>query len=84
MSNINTQIEYVYSFFKPEVESKGMQLNTKNSLLSNESIIHTDSDKISAILINLVKNAIKFINTGYIEIGVSTGSTTGSISRPSR
>ena len=81
-SNINAQIDHVYSFFKPEVESKGMQLYLRNSLLPNETIIHTDSDKITAILINLVKNAIKFTHNGYIEIGVSTSSTTGVVSGP--
>jgi len=68
-SNINEQIEFVYKFFKPEIESKGMQFFFKNSLPSIEAIIKTDIEKIYAILTNLVKNAIKFTNEGYIEIG---------------
>ena len=68
-SNINEQIEYLYAFFKPEVEQKGMQLIYNNALLSKESIIKTDREKVFAILTNLVKNAIKYSDTGTIEFG---------------
>jgi PAS domain S-box-containing protein len=68
-SNINEQIEYIYTFFKPEVEGKGMQFSFKNSLPLKEAIIITDHEKIFAILTNLVKNAIKYSNEGSIEFG---------------
>ena len=68
-TNINEQIEFIYTFFKPEVESKGMKLSIKNSLPSSESVIKTDREKIYAILTNLVKNAIKYSNNGIIELG---------------
>jgi PAS domain S-box-containing protein len=68
-SNINDQIEYIYTFFKPEVESKGMKLSHIKSLTSIDSIIRTDREKVFAILINLVKNAIKYSNEGLIEFG---------------
>ena len=68
-SNVNEQIEYIYTFFKPEVEGKGMQLFFKNSLPLKEAIVKTDREKIYAILTNLVKNAIKYTNEGSIEFG---------------
>ncbi len=68
-SNINEQIEYIYTFFKPEVERKGLQFSLRNSLSSKESIIKTDREKVFAILTNLVKNAIKFCDNGSIELG---------------
>jgi hypothetical protein len=68
-TNINEQIEFIYTFFKPEVEAKGMQLSFKNSLPTKEAIIKTDREKIYAILTNLVKNAIKYSNKGIIELG---------------
>jgi len=68
-SNINEQIEYIYTFFKPEVEAKGMKLFYKNTLPFKEATIQTDHEKFYAILINLVKNAIKYSNEGSIEIG---------------
>jgi signal transduction histidine kinase len=68
-SNINEQIEFIYKFFKHEVESKGIQFSFKYGLQSKEAIIKTDVEKIYAILTNLVKNAIKFTNEGSIELG---------------
>ena len=68
-SNINEHIEYIYTFFKPEIEGKGMQSSFKNSLPSSEAILKTDSEKVYAILTNLVKNAIKYTEKGSIEIG---------------
>lgn len=68
-SNINEQMEYIYTFFKPEIESKSMQFLLKNSLPYREAIIKTDREKLFAILTNLVKNAIKYSEKGSIELG---------------
>ncbi|MGZ2370592.1 ATP-binding protein [Ancylomarina sp. YFZ004] len=68
-SNINQQIEYIYTFFKPEVEAKGMLLTFNNSLPLDKAIILTDREKLFAILTNLVKNAIKYSHEGSIDFG---------------
>ena len=68
-TNINEQIEYIYTFFKQEAQSKGLQLSLKNTLPSFEAIIKTDNEKLYSILINLVKNAIKYTKEGTIEVG---------------
>ena len=68
-SNINDQVEYIYTFFKPEVENKGLGLFFKNSLPAKEAIIETDPEKLYAILTNLVKNAIKYTREGSIDFG---------------
>ena len=68
-SNINEQVEYIYTFFKPEIEQKGMEFFFKTPLPSKESIILTDREKVFAILTNLVKNAIKYSDKGAIKMG---------------
>jgi len=68
-TNINEQVEYIYKFFKPEVEQKGIHIAFNNPLTDNEATIKTDKEKIYAILTNLVKNAIKFSDKGSIELG---------------
>ena len=68
-SNVNDQIEYIYTFFKPEIEGKDMQFSFKNSLSSKKSIIKTDREKVYSILSNLIKNAIKYSKQGSIEFG---------------
>jgi signal transduction histidine kinase len=70
-TNVNKQLDYIHSFFMPEVEQKGMKLFCKTSLEEKEAVIQTDREKVYAILTNLVKNAIKYSESGYIEIGCS-------------
>lgn len=68
-TNVNELIKYIYTFFKPEVDSKKIQLSFKNSLPENKAIIKTDREKIYTIFINLVKNSIKYCNEGSIKMG---------------
>jgi PAS domain S-box-containing protein len=68
-TDINEKIEFIYNFFKPQVEEKGMQLLFKNTSPAKEAIIRTDNEKFYSILTNLVKNAIKFCEEGTIEFG---------------
>ena len=68
-SNINEQVEYIYTFFKPEVQSKRLNFLIKTPLPSNEAMVFTDREKLFAILTNLVKNAIKYTPIGSIEVG---------------
>ena len=68
-TDINEKIEFVFIFFKPQVEEKGMQFIFKKSLPAKEAIIRTDNEKVYSILTNLVKNAIKYTEHGSIEFG---------------
>ena len=68
-TNINDQLRYIYTFFKPEAEVKELELYHKAGLTDSNAHIRTDREKIYAILTNLVKNAIKFTNRGFIELG---------------
>jgi len=70
-SNINEQIDFIHTFFKPEMDRKGIQFFSKKSLTLKEAVIITDREKIYAILTNLVKNAIKYTDEGSIEFGYS-------------
>ncbi|MGM0573007.1 MAG: ATP-binding protein, partial [Bacteroidota bacterium] len=71
------QIEYVYTFFKPEAETKGIKLSFENPLPAKEAIIKTDREKLYAILANLVNNALKYTEKGSIELGYETLDTRG-------
>jgi len=68
-TDLNEQLDYIYTFFRPEVDAKGMKLSLRKTLTQQESVIFTDREKVFAILTNLVKNAIKYSNEGEIEFG---------------
>ncbi len=84
-TNINDQIRFIYNFFVPETEKKGLKLVYTTQLPDNKAYIHSDSEKFYAIFTNLVKNAVKFTKNGGIEFGYtlkpvdSARSTTGTI-----
>ncbi len=69
LTNINKQLDYIYTFFKNEVEAKGLNLFFHAPLPSSEAVMETDAEKLYAVLTNLVKNAIKFTSNGAIEFG---------------
>lgn len=68
-TNVNQLLQYMHSFFKPEADSKNLQLAILVPDLSKELVIKTDREKLYAILTNLLKNAIKYTNQGAIEFG---------------
>ena len=67
--DVNEKMECLYNLFKPEAESKNLDFSVKKGLSSDEVIIHTDRLKVSCILSNLVKNAIKYCDKGSVEVG---------------
>jgi hypothetical protein len=68
-TNINEQIEYIFTFFKPEVEARGLKLFITIPLPNQKAIFNTDREKVYAILTNLVKNSLKYTENGSIELG---------------
>ncbi len=68
-TNINEKLEYIYRFFKVEAKQKKLHFALKNGLPKEDATIKTDTEKVSSVLTNLVKNAIKFTQTGFIELG---------------
>nr|NQU89222.1 PAS domain S-box protein [Bacteroidota bacterium] len=78
-TGINEQMETLFSFFKPEANKKELQLSYKNGLPDTNAIIHTDSEKLFAVLTNLVKNAIKYTNKGSIEFAYTLKQTNNTL-----
>jgi CheY-like chemotaxis protein len=68
-TNVNEQIEFIKTFFQHEAEIKGIKLSFINDLPFEEAHIDTDREKVYAVLTNLIKNSIKYTDSGSIEFG---------------
>ncbi len=69
--DVNQLLIDLYNFFKLEAENKNLQLIIKTLLPENKKSFLLDSSKLESILINLIKNALKFTKSGEIGIGVA-------------
>ncbi|MCK5820597.1 MAG: PAS domain-containing sensor histidine kinase [Bacteroidales bacterium] len=67
--NVNDLLKDIYTFFKPEIKSKGLKFAYNDLATDLHQIIKTDGDKLYGIIANLVKNAIKYSHSGSIEFG---------------
>ncbi|WP_372934585.1 sensor histidine kinase [Mariniphaga sediminis] len=67
--DLNESISYLYGFFKPIAEEKGLSFVLKNGILGEKTIVHTDKIKLESVLINIIKNAFKFTHEGFVEFG---------------
>ncbi len=68
-SNINEQIDYICTFFRPQVIDRNLDFRCNKPSDYGDIYIQTDKEKLYAVLTNLVKNAIKYTEEGFIEIG---------------
>ena len=75
-TNVNDKLTNIYSSFKPEAERKGLKISCKINLPPTVTIIQTDQQKLTSILSNLTRNALKFTQTGGIEIGCGLNDST--------
>ncbi|WAC01851.1 diguanylate cyclase [Lacinutrix neustonica] len=56
--DINDKMEFIYNFFKPEIERKGVDFSFKNTLSNTEIFIHSDGEKVYSILTNLSRTLL--------------------------
>ena len=70
-TNINKLLLDLTAFFKIATNKKGLELTCTTTLPDHESIINTDSAKLTQILTNLINNSLKFTFQGGIAIGYS-------------
>jgi two-component system sensor histidine kinase EvgS len=76
-TDLHAMSDFLFNFFKPEMEKKGLAFYCNVPPENDHRIIKTDKEKLYAILTNLLKNAIKYTPKGTIEFGYNVVGTTG-------
>ena len=66
---INDILMGLYKFYKPIAVKSSVDLNIQKPLSDNQTYIITDQNKLKQILQNLLSNALKFTQKGYIKFG---------------
>ncbi|MDX1828465.1 MAG: PAS domain S-box protein [Lutibacter sp.] len=66
---LNDFLTELFSVFNRKAQEKELPLYLKKELSDNQSTIITDNSKLLKIMSNLLENALKFTNKGFIEIG---------------
>lgn len=67
--NVSEIMQYHLDFFSLQAKEKGIELILSEQVPSKYNFIETDRNKLSSILTNLIKNAIKFTTHGSIRLG---------------
>lgn len=67
--NLNDQLDYLHDFFEAELAGKNIQYTKQPGLSHSKATLRSDQDKVLAIFTNLLKNAVKFTQTGEIVFG---------------
>ncbi len=68
-TNVSELMQFQFNFFKIQAKEKGIKFRIKEQIEGTQSIIITDKQKLDGILMNLIRNAVKFTPNGKIEIG---------------
>ena len=70
--NLNTLLDNLQSQFEISPLCKNITYKTSKGLTPDRSYIRTDNNRLVQVLSNLIENALKFTDKGFIEIGYTT------------
>ncbi len=73
--NINGLIKSIAAFYKPDIISKGLKIITTLPLSDKDAILKCDETKLRQVLDNLLSNALKFTENGFLKIAYEVQGT---------
>lgn len=66
--NLVQMVDELVISLKPAAEERNLKISLNTNIKSPDALIHGDKVKLNSILTNLINNAIKFTESGSIEI----------------
>tara|TARA_A200000159_G_scaffold1328_1_gene1501 strand:+ start:10551 stop:12425 length:1875 start_codon:yes stop_codon:yes gene_type:complete len=70
--DIAKSLKTVFSLFKQKAESKGIDYTFANNTPTTRVVIKTDPSRLSQIISNVISNAIKFTDNGFVKLSIDT------------
>ena len=70
-TNLREQVLNLYNFFKPEASEKLLDFRLSEDIAPDQALVRTDVAKLDSIMTNLIKNALKYTDAGFVEVRVS-------------
>ncbi len=67
--DVDDMVRYLYEFFRPQAEAKGLYLRVKKDPEQLPFHLLSDRYKLEAVLMNFMRNAIKFTEKGGVAFG---------------
>lgn len=67
--DLHELIRHISSMFMPQIQKKGLDLRL--DIAPHKIMVYADSDRVSQVFTNLIGNALKFTDKGYIQIVVN-------------
>jgi CheY-like chemotaxis protein/nitrogen-specific signal transduction histidine kinase len=64
-------IEELFQFFSMEAKRRGIEFFIEKKEANTKQAFYSDGYKLNSIITNLIKNALKFTQKGYVKIGYS-------------
>ena len=66
--DVTAVLQELVDFFRPEAETKKLAFTVSINLEDEERFIRTDRNKLISIFTNLIKNAIKYTDEGFVKL----------------
>lgn len=60
---------------RPDVSRKGLQVNLEENFCAGSKVL-ADGKRLTQVLLNLLGNAVKFTDSGYVKLAAQTSNTT--------
>lgn len=67
--NVNSMVQSLFNQHKANAENKKIQFYYETSLKDDEALVVTDFTKLLEVMSNLINNAIKFTEAGFVRYG---------------
>jgi PAS domain S-box-containing protein len=66
---LNKVLVELSTIFSNQIKEKDLSMRTHLPFTDDQSIVYTDKTKVAQVLTNLITNAIKFTEQGFVEFG---------------